>query len=286
MGILTEILAPAAGAALSFEGLESAVANAREAGQLGLTESERLGNRAVEQSRFRPFTVSTRTGSVATDDAGGFSTQLDPTQANTASQLFSTGSGMLTSLGNVDQRSQELFDTLSAIRRPEIERQRMGLEERLFNQGRSGVQTNQYGGTPEQLALEKAIQEQMSRDTFTARGQALGEQAQQAQIGQNLLATSYLPEQQLLNFLQPGVAMSDIANTGQRQGAQLQSFLGQSGLQSYLGGEALANQLRQQEIQGLVDLLTSASTPTSGGFVESLDNTLDDFLSDLFNLGN
>jgi hypothetical protein len=47
-----------------------------------------------------------------------------------------------------------------------------GLEERLANQGRLGVRTAMFGGTPEQLALEKAIAEQQAGLGVSAMEQA------------------------------------------------------------------------------------------------------------------
>lgn len=279
MGILTDFLAPAGAAITDFASLEDAISSARDVGERGYAGSQQLGQQVRDDTRFRPFTVTTRTGQVDTTPTGGFSTALSPEQAALSGELFSQGRGFLTGLGDIDTTTQNLFNTLQGIRRPEIERQRLGLEERLFGQGRSGVRTNQFGGTPEQLALEKAIQEQQSADLFTARQQALGERAQQAQLGQGLLTSSYLPENQLLNFLRPAVTLSDIAGTGQRQGAQLQAFLGQSGLESLLGGETLASQLRREELGVLSDLLRDVGN-TQGGLVGSLDGFLTSLLPD------
>lgn len=282
MGIFTDFLNTGA----NLAAIQSGINQARQTGQLGLNTAQQMGQQALSETRFQPFTVSTRTGSVQTGPTGDVTTALSPEQAALQSNLFGQGSGMLTGLGNVDQRSQQLFDLLSGIRRPEIERQRLGLEERLFNQGRSGVRTDLYGGTPEQLALEKAIQEQMSQDVYTARNQALGEQQQQFNIGSGLLSQSYLPEQQLLPFLQAGTTLSDIAGTGNRQGAQLKALLGQTGLESLLAGETVAGNLQQAQIQSLLDVLSSASAGGTGsGLLSSIDegfqNILDSILGGL-----
>tara|TARA_R110000803_G_scaffold1228_6_gene4019 strand:+ start:979 stop:1896 length:918 start_codon:yes stop_codon:yes gene_type:complete len=282
MGILSEFLAPGASALTAYSGLEDAIGQARETGQLGLNTAERFGQRAVDQTQFRPFTVSTNTGSVATDAQGGFQTQLSPEQQAAQSQLFGQGTGLLGSLNNDPQaRTQQLFDQLSGIRQPENERQRLSLEERLFNQGRSGLQTAQYGGAPEQLAMAKAMQEQQSQDLFNARGIAQGEQQQQYNIGSGLFGQSYLPEQQLLPFLSAGSQLSDIANTAQSRGAQFQTALGQTGIEALLGGEDLATGLNIAQTQAIADLFNNMQNPTKGGALAGADSWLDD----LFGIG-
>ena len=284
MGILSEFLAPAATAATAYAGLDNAISQAQQTGQLGLDTANQYGQRAVDATQFRPFTVSTNTGSVGVNANGGFNTQLTPQQQQAQQMLFGQGTGMLSNLGNVNDRTQTLFNQLSSIRNPEIQRQRLGLEESLFNQGRSGLQTAQYGGSPEQLAMEKAIQEQQSQDLFNARGIAQGEQQQQYNIGSGLFGQSYMPEQQLLPWLQQGATLSDIAGTGQRQGAQLQTALGQTGIEALLGGQDLATGLNIAQTQAIANLFNNMSKPTEGGLLSGLDSTVTDWLGGLFNL--
>jgi hypothetical protein len=274
MGILSEFLAPAATAATAYAGLEDAISQARSTGQLGLDTANQYGQRAVDQTQFRPFTVSTNTGSVGVNATGGFNTQLTPQQQQAQQMLFGQGTGMLSNLGSIEGRTQDLFSQLSSIRNPQLQRDRLGLEERLFNQGRSDLRTAQYGGAPEQFAMEKAIQEQMSQDLFNSRGIAQGEQQQQYNIGSGLFGQSYMPEQQLLPWLQQGATLSDIAGTGQRQGAQLQTALGQTGIEALLGGEDLATGLNIAQTQALANLFNNMSKPTEGGLVETVDSWL------------
>ena len=80
-------------------------------------------------------------------------------------------------------RETDVYNRLRAMQAPEEERQRLALEERLFNQGRMGVQTNMYGGTPEQFALSKAQAEAQNQASFMAMQQAQAEQQQQAALG-------------------------------------------------------------------------------------------------------
>ena len=81
-------------------------------------------------------------------------------------------------LGSMDQvgRQQDIYNQLRSMQTPEEERQRLALEERLQAQGRGGVQTAQYGGTPEQLAMAKAQAEAQNQAGLMAMQQAGSEQ--------------------------------------------------------------------------------------------------------------
>lgn len=80
-------------------------------------------------------------------------------------------------------REQEVFERIRAAQLGEEERQRLALEERLFAQGRGGVRTSMFGGTPEQLALAKAQESAQNQAALMAMQQAQAEQAQQAALG-------------------------------------------------------------------------------------------------------
>lgn len=80
-------------------------------------------------------------------------------------------------------RETDIYNRIRATQMPEEERQRLALEERLASQGRLGVQTAMYGGTPEQLALSQAQEEAQNRASLAAIQQAQAEQLQQGQLG-------------------------------------------------------------------------------------------------------
>jgi len=82
----------------------------------------------------------------------------------------------------------DLYEQIRATQRPEEERQRLALEERMLAQGRLGLSSAAYGGsTPEMLAQETARQEAMSRANLSARQQAVQEQQQAYGQGLGLL---------------------------------------------------------------------------------------------------
>jgi len=170
-------------------------------------------------------------------------------------------------------READIFQRLENIQAPERERARLGLEERLFSQGRGGVQTAMYGGTPEQLALNKAIEEQRARSAVSAMEQARAEQALQSQqtlqglqefrgrmgllgeMGLAAIPTAYTPQTELLRTLTPQLQASQLATDLQRTRLGLGAALGEAAIESQLGFEGLRNALRQQQYQGLFDLL-------------------------------
>jgi hypothetical protein len=346
------------------------------------------------QSTFKPFGVTTPTGSRATfSSTGNLDTMLSPTEqalqeqmlgfgtrafgflddpaareqeqgdiirmlqygdTNTpqASQLNQFGSSMFDYLddplarekeqtalmnmlanGNIPGREADIMSRLQASVAPEQERARLQLEERLAGQGRLGVQTSMFGGTPEALALEKAIAEQNAGFGVSAMEQARAEQAQesnqrlaslqefrnrtqlagtlgldamrearagQAQKSEQALAglgetrqrlgllgdlglqsipSAYAGQNQLLANLAPGLDIARIGASLQSTGLGLGTQLAESTLESQLGYAALANALRQQQFQGLFDLLKgdqpaarqSATNPTQD-FFETIMN--------------
>ena len=54
-----------------------------------------------------------------------------------------------------DDREKGFYDKLQALRAPEQERGQAELAQNLAAQGRTGVRTAMYGGTPEELAWQK-----------------------------------------------------------------------------------------------------------------------------------
>ena len=251
------------------------------------------------QVAFKPFTVTTPTGSSATLNTSGMSTSLSSTEKALQDNLLDFGSDAFTMLGDPEARKleqeniigmltqdaaqratreQDIFGRMQATLAPEQERARLGLEERLANQGRLGVRTAMFGGTPEQLALEKAIAEQQAGLGVSAMEQARAEQALQSQqtlaglgetrgrlgllgeLGLSSIPAAYAAQNQLLANLQPRLESERIQSALKATGLGLGAQLAESGLEAQLGYEALANAIRQQQFQGLFDLLKGEQT--------------------------
>ena len=200
-------------------------------------------------------------------------------------------------------READVFERIRAVQRPEEERQRLALQEQLQSQGRTGLRTAMFGGSPEQFALEKARAEAQNTAALSALQQAgaerqqdlaaaqgmfgLGQQAaalpaalQAAQL-QNIgsgLGLEYLPEQQLLSTLAPAINIASIADVGRRGGAGLAAESSMSGLEA-LGQTEIA---RANVLRDLYGSLLGSAGSASGqqGLFSSIfgDNNLGDLL--------
>jgi len=246
-----------------------------------------MAQQALELSKFRPFTVTSATGG-----RFGVTPQIDPaTGAVTGTgvelavspeeQALQTGlmGGAEQFFGQAmtptAQREQEVFDRIRATQVAEEERQRLALEERLASQGRLGVRTSMFGGTPEQLALAQAQEEARNRASLMALQQAQAEQAQQAALGSQMLGASYVPQAQLLNVQQASQLFPQLQQQAQLFGAGEFGETQISGLQARLIAEQARANLLGNVGSGLLGGLFSP-VATAGGGVGSIFGTVID----------
>jgi hypothetical protein len=300
-----------AGIGATYLTTEKLAERQRELGQQAYDQATALGSdlAASAAGTFKPFTVSTGYGGGLTVGQEGISMNIPESQLADLKALGrggfqqlaqATGPGSLQSeqariqgmlLGqDIGTAQQDIFSNLQAMRAAEQERQRTALEERLFSQGRSGVSTAQYGGTPEQLAFEKAIQEQQSADALMARQQALAEQQQraglisqalglggqqqalQSELGLGAVQAAFIPQQQALSLLAGGSPFSELATRAGLQGVVAQGELGAAGLEGLLGGQAAAAATEQQFMQNFLGSIFGS--PTGGSEVSLFTKAL------------
>ncbi len=215
-----------------------------------------LASALSDRLEFQPYTVTSATG-------GQFGMMQDPVtgemtyeletspeeRALQQAQLERAGMFFGQAATPTAQREQEVYERMRAAMSPEEERQRLALEQRLAAQGRLGVRTGMFGGTPEALAMEKAQAEARNQAILNAMQFAGEEQQRQAALGSGMLAAGYVPQAQLLSAVQPGMtaaeqrrqAISEQAGTyGQTYvsgiEALLQSGLGQANIAGGVGG--------------------------------------------------
>jgi len=299
-----DILAGIGGAVATEKGI-SDIRDTQAGLMKGLTGSPTLAGAfpqglisSVQQGmQFKPFTVTSGTGATATTDtSGGLNLSLTPQEQALQQQLLGVTGELAGSIGygrqqtlmdmltgntqNQQAREADIYGRLNAMQAPEQERARLQLEQRLANQGRLGVKTSMFGGTPEALALEKAIAEQQAGSAVSAMEQARAEQAQystqtQAALDQmlrenlgatqaipNLLQGAYTPQAGLINALSPSVDLSRIQSALQAGGTEAVSNLGIQGLTTQTNLESFINAQRQQQLQGLFDLLKTPKAET------------------------
>ena len=331
-GLFTNIL----GAGANYFANEDTMGNMRAEGQAALDMSAALGQDAVANSAFKPFTVTSNIANTTTTPEGGINIGLSGQQQNMQNNAFGnaqtmgqnigsnynpmTGQvgnqamqgagGYIGGLGQQDQninaqrsamgnmfgnqagqygqptgfegltqaglqgaqqqiggaqqpqdlnalrsgfgnmanqgmgalgqstagREQDVYNSIRATQTPDEYRQRLALEERLFSQGRSGVSTDAYGGTPEQLAMAKAQAEAQNTASLMARQQAQAEQAQQFQQTTSAAGTAGSLAAQAA-----GLESQGIANAGQ---------LANMGL----AGNQAGQQMNQQQLANLLQL--------------------------------
>ena len=305
--------------------------------QRSAQEQAALGRQAQQEMAFKPFTVSTGFGGIATTPEGGYATTLAPQQAAQQQQLQALTGGLLGGMGAVApdvsgiqqqalggvggfltgamapmaQREADVYERIRATQRPEEQRQQLALEERLAAQGRTGLRTAQFGGSPEQFALAQAQEEAKARASLGAMQQAQAEQLQQAGLAESMfglggraaglpqalqagqlgniqaaMGLQYMPEQQLLGTLTPALSLADIARTGQQLGAQTMSKAGISGLEDILQAETVRSQnlrdlystlLGAQANQRAAQTAAESTAATNTGMFEGIGNIVNAF---------
>lgn len=254
LGPLLGIGTAAGGTALT----KSAYDRLGDIGTQAKSEAELLASQILPMSQFRPFTVTSATGGqfgvTPQIDAEGnvIGTQttmgLSPEEQALQGMLMGQSQQFLgQSALPMGQREADVYGRIRAVQSPEEERQRLMLEERLANQGRLGVRTSMFGGTPEALAMEKAQAEARNQASLMAMQQAQAEQAQAQQMGLAALGGAYVPQAQMLNVQQAAQLYPQLQQQAQLFGT------GQFGETRMTGIEAqlIAEQARANLLGGL-----------------------------------
>ncbi len=316
--------------------VEKTLDDLRDAGRLATTGSAAIGSEAQTASQFKPFTVTTGTGdTLTTTPEGGYNVGLGDRQKRFQTDLFNkfaadvnpygrpelqltgasargydpvyakamqgTQSLFAPVLQDPETRSQAIYELLRQTQIPDEQRQQALLDEALVNRGRQGMRTAMFGGTPEQLAMNKALQETQAatrlkamemaraeraddlgtqRALFDLSGAALAapEAVKAAQL-QNLtgmLGLGYTPSQMAMGAIPAATDIASIADTGRRQGAGYLADTGIAGLQGMLQSEAARANLLGEVFTALLkdaqgsDSDSDGLLSSIGGFIGSL----------------
>ena len=287
-------LAPVIGGGVAANAAYDRLGQIGEAAQQG---AQQIAQQGLEQTQFKPFTVTSTTGGMfnvtpegVTSTLGGQEQAIQNMMMNQAQQqlgatpygqemgrqatqgAYGLGQQFMQQAGMPTAgREQDVYGRIRAMQRPEEQRQQLALEERLANQGRLGVRTNMYGGTPEQLAMSKAQTEAQNQASLMAMQQAQQEQLQQANIGSTFaglgsqlagrdlaaqagqqqlglgaLGGAYVPQAQLSAMQQAAQLYPQLQQRGQLSGASLFGEAAMGGLEALLGaGLGQANLMGQ-----------------------------------------
>jgi hypothetical protein len=231
-----------------------------------------LGDTLSQQVQFKPFTVTSSTGAVQTTPEGGYSIGLTPQQQAMQDMLFGQAGGLFGQLGQgTEAREADVYNRIRALQTPAEERARLATEERMAAQGRLGLSSAAYGGsTPELMAQEQAVQQARQAASLAAIQQAQAEQAQLADMAGGLLTSSYLPQAQILNMLQPAVNLANIAGTQRQAGANILAEMAMNQMQAQAQAAIAQQQQRQGISQTLGGLLTSQQQGGGPSILEQL----------------
>ena len=241
-----------------------------------------LADQSAARGEFKPFTVTSDLATSATTPEGGFGITLSPEQQALQNSLMSQASGAFGEIGaDRASREQQIYDRLQALSNPMAQRAQMELDNSLFGQGRTGLRTDAYGGTPEQLALSKAIQEQQSADAVKAMNMVTNQRQADFNLGQGLMSTGYVPQQQTLNMLDLGRGVAQIPANLQGNVLSSTANLQSKGLEGYI--EAQDQQTAQAIARNkmISEMLQSQGATNQGSVVDSVTGAAVDYVGGL-----
>jgi len=303
-----DILGGLLGAGSNYAAMEKVLGMLEE---LGLDSSEgmkKIAQAAQSDTAFRPYTVTSNTGSrFTTTPQGGLRYEMSEADRKRQRNLFGQASDLYGQVGQglseSDRRLQkrrldesnrmfkaalvdptqaagEYYENIRAAQRPEEERQRMALNQSLFSRGRGGISTAEFGGTAEEFGYEKARAEAGLQASAMARQQALGEQQQMFGRGQALAQQAYLPEQQQMAREQQALAQANaLMGAGYQPQQQALSLFGASQIpsqlaqKSQLSGAELAAQANIAGLEGMLGM-GQVGAETTTAFMQSLIQAL------------
>jgi hypothetical protein len=197
-----------------------------------LAQAKQLGQEAAEMAKFKPYGITSNIGSFNVSDTGQATMGLSPQQQayeNQLNQQAMTFTGV-----NPMVDPQGLFNAMQATRDPINQRNQLALEQRLAAQGRLGLGSAMYGGgTPEQFAMQQAMQEQLSVDYLNSLQKANQLTGQGLANQSSALGLSYIPQNQLQNLSQMGMNIGNAYNQQAISQGGLLSGTSVAGLQGF-----------------------------------------------------
>lgn len=293
------------GAAIGLQ--NDAIQKAEAVGTQALATAQAQAQSIQDQANFQPYSVTSGNGTVDSLASGGRFAGLDLNLSPELQEMVNAGrisagdflgranqdtgtqtTGMLEQmgLGGSGRTEAEIFEMLNSVQQPAQERERLALEERLFSQGRGGVRTEQFGGTPEELAIAKAREEQRAGTSVSAFDLArqdeqtrfnnfaglfgLNTQNKQVEagIGNDLFTNSFLPMDDLRRTATLGADVGSIDQQAAANAANTSAGLIESGMQAQVNAQQQATQARIARNQDIVNLLiggTNAAGDTDNG---------------------
>ena len=197
---------------------------------------------------------------------------------------------------NLTTREDALYKQIQTMRQPGQVRDQLALDAKLFAQGRTGLQTSAYGGSPEQFAMEQAKLEQSGQDQLMAMQQArvdaanisdrrqmgIGEARQDRALSGDMagafLDASYQPTRELIGAMQPSLNMADMATTAGRQLGGYGRDLATQELDYDLGTEQMSADIQREALNSIFGMLMNEQTNRGNVAANSSQGAQDNFL--------
>ena len=247
MGFFSDVLPTAAAGYALYDQYDSLNQTKQDSKQtLGEVEASINSN-----TQFQPYGITGNMGSTQST-AEGVTNTLNPTGQGIQDQMLGLGRSELAgSTGSIEGRQNEVYGRMQQSMAPEQQRQQMMMQQQAQAQGRGGMTSAMYGGTSEQLAYQKALQEQASTNWLGAGTLAGQEQMNQFARGQGLMNEGYRPGEQMSKYTDQNIQMNQINNAKGNERAGMLAQMGMGGLTTMtnienLKGKALADFAQSQ----------------------------------------
>tara|TARA_R110000823_G_scaffold239535_1_gene364712 strand:- start:34 stop:867 length:834 start_codon:yes stop_codon:yes gene_type:complete len=217
-----------------------------------------------DNTAFTPYGVTSSLGG-ANSIGQGMEYDLMPQMQRVQDNMFSQGQQQLkASTANPLDRQNELYAAMNQAQDPERQRELARMNQQLRNSGRSGMTSQMYGGTPEQLAYSKAVQEQQSANWLGAGSAAETQLQNQYTRGIGMMDQGYKPNAELMGY---GDQVIQQNNLNDARGTT------RAGMLSDLAVGGLATNVNIENLKGraLSDFLTGTSQQQTalGGLIDS-----------------
>lgn len=214
--------------------------------------------------QFTPWGVTSSVGQASVNPQGQLGINLSPEQL-AQQNMLSSGANQFyqNALQPTYGREQDIYSRIRDMQMPGEQRQYQQMQAQANAQGRGGIRSAQFGGSPEQFAFAQAQQEAQNQASLMALQQAQAEQLQQANLGNIYQTNQYLPLNAILSSMNPAIQSSQLQNQANQYNAGLWGQMATGGLEGQLGarlGQAnLAGNLGSGLLTGMFQTANSGA---------------------------
>ncbi len=195
----------------------------------------------TDNGSFSGYGVTSNVGNIGMGP-NGMDYSLTPQQAHQQQYLGAGAEQMYNqALQGTDASQQRIFNQMQAQRQPAMNQQYANLQNNVYGTGTGGMRTNNYGGNSQDYAFAKAMNDGASQDMVAARGQAMAEQQQAANIAGGMQQQSYLPMESLASLGALGAQNISTEAARNQNNMQLWTELGLGGITANTNYENIAN---------------------------------------------